>query len=549
MALSAPVPVDCGQLAAIRKLYAASRWSEIVRLARSCPAHSAETDYYEGMALAKLERWSDAQKVFQSGAKKCRRDKRFPIELAGIAFRRHNLRLAEKELSRAVRLDPRDSYATNFLATIYFLDDNLPAALKYWNRLDQPKIANLEVDPKPHTDPALLDRAFVFSPANVLRLSEFWTTEARLDALGVFPHYRFELAPRDGRAFDVLFHPLERNGWGDGRLDGLLSLLRGAPYQTVYPQWFNIRRSALNFTSLARWDSQKRRLGAVLSGPLHQNPRWRWSLYADGREEKWDVTSTFHGSLSPASDLGLERLAAGGGIKSVVSGSWSWQTGAEISIRRFPNLTLPPGSVASPFFTSGLVLKDVSAVDYKLLSLPERHFTLTAAGTVQLGRLFVSSESSFDKLQGSLLAQWNPQIGGHKYQTSTRMRAGKTFGEPPFDELFMLGLERDNDLWLRAHNGTRRGRKGAAPLGRNYVLLSWDGSRAVYHSSFAELSFGPFLDSGEISDPSGVFGARPWLWDTGAQLKLHILGGPTVEVWYGRDLRSGRASHYATSLP
>lgn len=46
-----------------------------------------------------------------------------------------------------------------------------------------------------------------------------------------------------------------------------------------------------------------------------------------------------------------------------------------------------------------------------------------------------------------------------------KLRAGTKFGQIPFDELFILGAERDNDLWLRAHKGTRDGREGSAPMG------------------------------------------------------------------------------------
>src|SRR5581483_11474316 len=62
----------------------------------------------------------------------------------------------------------------------------------------------------------------------------------------------------------------------------------------------------------------------------------------------------------------------------------------------------------------------------------------------------------------------------------------------PFDDLFILGLERDNDLWMRAHIGTSHGRKGSAPLGRNYALFNWDDFKTVYHNGFLSLERGRF---------------------------------------------------------
>ena len=54
------------------------------------------------------------------------------------------------------------------------------------------------------------------------------------------------------------------------------------------------------------------------------------------------------------------------------------------------------------------------------------------------------------------------------------LRAGRTFGQAPLDELFILGLERDNDLPLRAHIGTRDGRKAALRWG---ATISWKTGR------------------------------------------------------------------------
>jgi len=61
-----------------------------------------------------------------------------------------------------------------------------------------------------------------------------------------------------------------------------------------------------------------------------------------------------------------------------------------------------------------------------------------------------------------------PEAEGDDYQTEVQVRGGGIAGAGPFDELFMLGLERDNDLRMRAHIGTRDGRKGSAPLGDRY---------------------------------------------------------------------------------
>ena len=100
---------------------------------------------------------------------------------------RSGIRHAVRHLRRALRLDPADSYGNDFLGTVYFLQGNLEAALKYWNRVGKPQIAEIRSQPAPQVNAALLDRALAFAPASVLRLPDLLTTEVRIRWPGDFP--------------------------------------------------------------------------------------------------------------------------------------------------------------------------------------------------------------------------------------------------------------------------------------------------------------------------------------------------------------------------
>jgi hypothetical protein len=169
---------------------------------------------------------------------------------------------------------------------------------------------------------------------------------------------------------------------------------------------------------------------------------------------------------------------------------------------------------------------------------------LTTAGlAAESAGVWSNPAHGFEKVQGSLVARWLPRMAGDDYAVQEQIRAGKTLGQVPFDELFMLGLERDNDLWMRAHLGTRDGRKGSAPLGRNYILSNWEIDKNVYQNGLFGMKVGPFLDTGKISDPLPGLGSKKWLWDTGMEAKFTVLGvGLTFA--YGKDLRSGNNAFY-----
>lgn len=472
---------------------------------------SADSYYDRGMALARQERWQEAKAEFELGRTRYPLDRRFTLELAGVAFKQQRYSEAKRNLRRALKHEPADPYATDFLATLYMLDDNTEAALKYWNRAGKPKIEEIRMEPRPSLDPVLLDRAFTFAPASRLDLRDFLATEARLDFLDVFPRYRLDLAARPDGAFDVLFRSTERNRWG-----ALLSLLSGAPFQTIHPQLFNLGRSAVNVTSLLRWDKHKRRAFAALSGPLGQRANLRYRLYADGRNENW-IT---HG-------LNLKKVEAGAEVQGRAGGRWGWTSGVKIAHRQFRYVP------SEPLFADGLSLKYRGTGDTWLLRAPERRFTLHGGALFETGR----AKQKFAKAEGSLDARWFPQARGDSYEVSARFRAGKTFGVVPFDELYMLGLERDNDLWMRAHIGTRDGRKGSAPLGRKYGLANLEADKVIYGGSLLKVKLGPFVDTGGIGEK--------WLWDVGLQCKVTVLGVGVV-FSYGKDLRSGANAYYAT---
>jgi hypothetical protein len=395
--------------------------------------------------------------------------------------------------------------------------------------------------PRPKVDPVLLDHAFVFAPASVLRLSELQTTEARVSGLGIFPEHKFDLEARPDGKFDVVFRARERNGWGANKWQGLLSLFRGLPFQTIHPEFYNIRGRAINSVSLYRWDAQKRRIWTNLSGPISKNPKWRYQLDLDLRDENWDIRDSFD-NAALLGGLKLRKQAFAAGVTSFVNGRWTWSTGFELSHRKFLDVTR--GTALTPqLLAQGFQLKHLGQLNYVLARVPERRFIVTSGVSTQIGRTWSQPSQAFAKLQGSLETHWFPQATGDDYEMQGKFRVGRTFGEIPFDELFMLGVERDNDLWLRAHVGTRDGRKGNAPMGRNYFLFNWEADKNIYSNALITLKLGPFLDTGKITDPSSGLGSQKLLLDLGAQAKVRVLG-QTVAFSYGKDLRTGKNAFY-----
>lgn len=530
-----------------RKLYSEQKWEEAAREAQGPAEQAAELDYYAGMALARLERWKEAQQAFSAGVRKAPGDARFLTERAGAEYKLDDFRAAKNDLRKAVRLAPDDSYVAEFLGTIYLLEGNLEAALKYWNRLEKPRLTAVEVSPPARTNKTLLEHAVLFSPPQTLQRDALLNTDALLENLGVFPRRRTELTPDREDGYKANLKLTERGGWGANALDGAISLLRGLPYETVYPSWTGINGEAVNFDSLARWDSEKRRVAANLELPLLKQPAKRVRLFFDSRNENWNLSDSFFGAATAISDLNMRRFAGGAELHTVESGWWDWTAGVEVVSREFRNIPAGMPVSATPFFTGSQTLDAHLGVHRWLLRIPERRFTVEGTGEVRGGRSYDARLGAFGSLKGDVSVRWMPRARGEDFEFASRLRGGETFGDVPLDLLYGLGVERDNDLWLRGHDGTTDGRKGNAPLGRRYVLWNSELNKNVYENGFFRVQVGPFFDSGAIADSSGLFGSQKWLFDTGVQAKVRVLGSVSVVLSYGRDLRNGKGLFYATT--
>jgi len=537
----------CCQQPDFEQLAAQERWQEIVRLAEGAPHRPAEMDYYYGLALAHLERWNQAHKALLEGSRKTPGDKRFPVELAGVDFKQKKYSEAQAHLRRALQLDSKDTYANDFMATLYFLQGNLEAAVKYWNRVNKPQIDQARNEPALHVNPVLLDHALAFSPASLLIYRDLLTSESRVEGLEIFPTYHFDLQAHADGKFDMVLRASERNGMGSSKLEKALILLRGLPFQEIDPEYFNIEGQAINVVSQFRWDSEKQRALVSLSGPWRRNPKWRYRLSADLRNENWDVRDSFSGFAPVKATFNLRREAGTVELTRFFGQHHSWTVGMQASHRDYRNVIA--GTALQPqLLAGGYELKQSAQLDYELWRIPERRFTLESCASSQLARIWSGLSQSFAKLQACLDSSWFPQAQDDDLKTVWSLRTGKTFGDLPFDELTMLGLERDNDLWLRAHIGTRNGRKGSAPLGRNYFLSNWETDKNVYRNGLITFKLSPFVDTGRITDPSPALGSGKWLWDTGVQGKVSVLG-VGVAVIYGKDLRSGRNAFYVALSP
>ena len=283
----------------------------------------------------------------------------------------------------------------------------------------------------------------------------------------------------------------------------------------MYPAWWNAGGRAINLESQIRWDRDNRRGWMSLSSPLRQNSSLTYRLQLDTRNENW---------LRGGQTFNLRRTELSGDVHAIFKGGWNATSGVAVARRAFTNS-----------FAGGASITYKASVQRTVLTLPEKRLTLDWSASAQLGKLFAQPSERFVKTQEDVSLQWFPfSQRRNDYETKARLRLGKSFGRLPFDDLFILGLDRDTDLQLRGHPAIQSGRKGAAPMGRAYALMNAEFAKRLYANGLFRLDGVPFLDTARISSHA------QWLVDSGIQLRVSVLSAFIISVSLGRDLRTGQ---------
>jgi hypothetical protein len=497
-------------------------WSHV---GEATPNESADELLKRAIALATSGRLKDAEQLLIEGKSIYERDARFPIELAGVAWRKKESAGAKRYLRQGLRLDPAGAYANEFLGSLYLLDGNLYAALKYWNRIRRPMLSGVTFTPEPPLQPELRERLPAASAGQLLTGARLAQTERNLDRLHIFSDPRFELAPVSDNEYaltvraPVMSQPLA------GAAGHLLPLLRSIPYQALNFDWLNIKQRAISLTSLWRWDADKRRIAVQYRAPLM---RGSYSVWTDLRDEEWNVARN---GLA-LDGIGIRSAALGGEIEFELAQGSSWTPSVYLSRHTFRN------GGSQDWLLNTTVWEVRNRFALPRWRYPERRVLVDSSVTLRTGRVFSRASSRLVGSEFDAGLRWLPQQRDDVYSVRARLRAGVLTGNLPVDELYTTAMERDNDLWLRGHVGTRHGRKGNAPMGTRFVVSQSDTSRRLLRMPFLRVDAGPFFDVANVGGPYGL-SSRGWLYDTGVQATISTLGGFRFTVVYGRDLRVG----------
>jgi tetratricopeptide (TPR) repeat protein len=504
---------------------------------------SADAFLYLGIAYGNMKEYQKAEESLKQGADRYPDDARFHTELAGVYFAINDADRARAELRRALSIDSSDRYASDMLASLDMSRGDTEAALKSWNKTQQPVIDDILHNYYLNFGSSVVREAVAFRPASVLKYNDWKTTEARLFATNNFVNVGLEVEPtRVPDRYDAIVRTSDKT---NSLMDVLWNGAKGLPYQTNYLNFWNIGNSGVNWNSFYRWDANRHRADGRLQLPLPIPGILQVEFGETWRSENWNLTPSIRPQFAAqASNVRYRGNAVGVTVNHIPHYRFEWGVGFAYA-NRYAQGDIP--QIATNSLNSALFLANTSV-------------RLTDSGNYQnrlhlegfLSRKSILSDFNF----GGGTAELNNRITFSKPQREYldwTIKGGTSRGARPFEEYFMLGVDilPPNFLsenLLRGHKLARHGMYGNGPTGTDFVLGNLDYERRLVtlplfntlNLPFVVLKAEVFLDSAKVWDRTDVFQNSKLLVDTGAGLKFETPTG-SLNVIYGRSLRDGQS--------
>src|SRR5438093_1896054 len=275
----------------------------------------ADAYLYLGIAYTAMKEYQKAEDTLKEGSQRYPQDPRLHNQLADFYLTNNDREAAKSELRRSLVIDPSNNYASDLLATINMSEGAVQAALRSWNKSGRPVINDNLHNYYLTVGHWLVRDAVAFHPAGVLRYEEWKTTESRLLETDNFINVGIEVEPT--RVPDQYNAIVRTTTKGNSWRDFLFGIVKGAPVQTSYVDFWNIGNSGINFNGNYRWESNRRRIDGRLKVPIPWPGLFHLEVGNNWRAERWDVSTKVRPELKSNSLLDYKANALRVHIKHI----------------------------------------------------------------------------------------------------------------------------------------------------------------------------------------------------------------------------------------
>src|SRR5437016_4889648 len=250
---------------------------------------------YLGIAYVRVREYQKAEETLKEGSRRYAQDTRIHNRLADLYVTNNDRDAAKSELRSALVVDPKNSYASDLLATIDMSEGEVQSALRSWNKSGRPVIDDILHNYYLTFGSWVVRDAVAFHPAGVLRYDEWKTTESRLFETDNFTNVGLEIEPtRVPDQYNAIVRTTKKS---NSLINFLFGVFKGAPIETTYVDLWNLANSGVNFNGNYRWDTNRRRIAGRLKIPVPFAGLLHLELGDTWRAERWDLSPVIRPEL------------------------------------------------------------------------------------------------------------------------------------------------------------------------------------------------------------------------------------------------------------
>ena len=496
---------------------------------------TAENFLNLGIAYRHSRDWQKAEDTLQEGTERYPTDPRIPTELANAFLGAGDVDGARNALERALQIDPANVDAADLFAAVELSVGEVQTALRIWNRSGHPIVNTVLHNQNITFGHWTVRDGNAFHPGKMMTYTQWRTTQLRLLETETFSNVGIDIEPAPASS---TFNPIILTTSRTNDLANVVfGLLKGAPLETSYLDWWNAGNSGITLNSSYRWDYNRRRGELRLHAPIPVPGILFLNATALWRSERWDLARILQTDAGKNDRFLNKSTGVRVEFKYVPHYRFDFGGGFEYTNRAvnggLPQLLMDGRNTGKILFQGSIRLSD-----------SRYRNRLHAEG-------FVARKSVLGDLNysGATLEMNNQLLVSKETNTvlDWTIKGGTTRGQLPVEEYFVLGLDTHAGNLLRAHPAASRGHYGNAPMGTGFALSNFDIERRIailplfntLNIPYLDVKGQVFLDSGKTFDREHNFKQGKLYVDSGAGLKFET---PThsLNLIYGRSLREGR---------
>ena len=476
----------------------------------AAPATQCDLWTDEAIAQAKGEGFETADAAFSSVLARCPQSAAPIRELAGVRFAQKRWRDAEDLATRAVALDPVDSYGWDVLASTRFIQNDLEGALRAWNRIGKPRVDTIDIAGLTRSRYDLMAETLGLKSGELLTPEAFARARRRLGELPDRSTASIAFRPSDDGFATVTVGLVERSSRPRGTAQWSLTAVQSAVNREVAVDVPGFTGQGELWSASWRWWSGRPRVEiafatprtGALPGVWRVEGSWESQRYADGGI----IETRGHAGVTMSDwTSGQMRYSIGAGFDEWNRDRRTASATASLE-RRFASDRLALTTEASLFMpvTTGGAFRSASIrADARSTTAASRWVLATSAGATT-----VSSQAPF--------ALWPGAGDGHA-----------------------------RPALLRAHPLLEDGTVGGEAFGRELIHASGELQRWLERASPVRLGIAGFVDAARATRRFAGDDGQLHV-DLGVGLRLKVPGSNgSLRVDLARGLRDGAVAFSA----